>query len=44
LKAPILQLISENGIVKRSEAELYVKEFSDAKYEFIENAGHHIHC
>ncbi|MFX1549049.1 MAG: alpha/beta fold hydrolase, partial [Promethearchaeota archaeon] len=43
VKAPTLLLISEKGIVKRSEAEQYITEFGNAKYEFIENAGHHIH-
>ncbi|MFX1498890.1 MAG: alpha/beta fold hydrolase [Promethearchaeota archaeon] len=43
VKAPTLLLISENGIVKRREVEQYITEFSNAKYEFIENAGHHIH-
>ena len=42
VKAPTLLLISENGMIKRSEAERYVTEFGDAKYEFIKNAGHHI--
>lgn len=43
MKAPTLLLISGKGIVKRSEAEQYIKIFSNAKYEFIENTGHHIH-
>ena len=43
VKAPTLLLISEKGIVKRSEAEQYITELGNAKYEFIENAGHHIH-
>jgi N-formylmaleamate deformylase len=43
VKVPTLLLTSEKGIVKRSEAEHYITEFGNAKYEFIENAGHHIH-
>ena len=43
VKVPTLLLISEKGIVKRSEAEYYIKEFGNAKFEFIEKAGHHIH-
>lgn len=43
IKAPTLLIISDKGLVKRSEAERYVREFSKAKYEVIENAGHHIH-
>ena len=42
VKAPTLLLISENGLIKRSEAEQYISEFGDAKYEYIENAGHNI--
>jgi pimeloyl-ACP methyl ester carboxylesterase len=43
VKAPTLLLVSEKGIVKRTEAEQYITEFGDAKYEVIEEAGHHIH-
>lgn len=43
VQVPTLLLISENGVVKTSEAEQYITEFGHAKYEFIENAGHHIH-
>jgi N-formylmaleamate deformylase len=43
VKAPTLLLISEKGMVKRTEAEQYVTEFVNARYEFINNAGHHIH-
>jgi len=43
IKTPTMLLTSEQGIVKRSEAEQYITEFGNAKYEFIEKAGHHIH-
>ncbi|MFW9823472.1 MAG: alpha/beta fold hydrolase [Candidatus Thorarchaeota archaeon] len=43
VKSPTLLLISENGIVQRLEAEQYIAEFVNAKYQFIEKSGHHIH-
>jgi len=42
VKAPTLLLISENGTIKRSEAEQFIIEFGDMKYEYIENVGHNI--
>lgn len=44
VKSPTLLLISEHGIVKKSEAEQYITEFGDARYEYIKTAGHTIHC
>ena len=40
--APTLLLISENGLHTRSEAAQYITEFVDARYAYIEDAGHNI--
>jgi pimeloyl-ACP methyl ester carboxylesterase len=43
VKVPTLLLVSENGIMTRSEASEYVLAFGAARYEYIEAAGHIIH-
>ena len=43
VKVPTLLLVSENGIMTRSEASEYVLAFGAASYEYIEAAGHIIH-
>lgn len=42
VRAPTLLLISENGVITRSEAAQYIIELGDATCEYIENAGHNI--